>query len=260
MQTDSIKLHEVQFIPVSTLRIRPDNPQEMDDEEFNNLALNISENGFLEPILVAKGWYNDQGELQDKDTINEVISGAHRTKAGVTLGLQGLPAIVIDEMPEEKRIELMVRANSIKGSFSQKKFTALVEKVIQGDQYSHLFQEWMIRPAEFARLYKEIRQGLPQEIREKLPETAEEIKTIDSLARILNKMFSEHGETLPYSFMIFDYGGKDSIWIQCNKKLWHKLQKVREHCVANKLDINDVLGQVLLDSKLNFAIIDEGEK
>lgn len=242
-----IKEYENKSVPLASVRIRPDNPQEMDDAEFNHLVQNMQENGFLVPILVARGYYEGE-KLMDKNTVYEVIGGAHRTKAAVVSGMTAVPALIMDECPERKRIELMVRLNAVEGSFNRTKFTALVNKIIQGDEYSTLIESFMMDRKEFDSLYLQIRAGLPEEIRAKLPETGEEIKTIDNLARILNRLFSQFGDTLPYGFMIIDYGGKDSIWIKANKELWQKIQKIRDFCVQQKTDINDVLSKIIMNS------------
>lgn len=242
-----IKLYEYKNIPLSSVRIRPDNPQQMTDSEFNHLVQNIQEEGFLEPILVAKGHY--EGDvLLEKDTVYEAISGAHRVKGGVVSGMQIIPALIMEECPESKRVELMIRLNVIKGTFDKVKFTALVNKIVKGDEYSGLIEAFMMDRDEFETLYQSARSVLPPEIRAKLPETGEEIKTIDNLARILNRMFSTYGETLPYGFMIVDFGGKDSVWIKANKGLWNKVTKIRDYCMVNKTDINDIMERIIVNS------------
>src|SRR3972149_1190988 len=181
-------------VSVEKCVVRPDNPQIMKDEEFNRLVRNIQEEGFLEPILV----------VDDKDHF-EILSGAHRYEAAKVLGLSEVPAIILEEVPEERRIYLLVRMNAIKGQLDRYKFTDLVNKFLKDYEKSawgELIDLFMVDKEEFERLYLDIKHSLPKEIQDMLPKTGEEIKNIENLAQILNRLFSQYGDTLELNFMI----------------------------------------------------------
>ena len=224
-------------VSVEKCVVRPDNPQIMKDEEFNRLVRNIQEEGFLEPILV----------VDDKDHF-EILSGAHRYEAAKVLGLSEVPAIILEEVPEERRIYLLVRMNAIKGQLDRYKFTDLVNKFLKDYEKSawgELIDLFMVDKEEFERLYLDIKHSLPKEIQDMLPKTGEEIKNIENLAQILNRLFSQYGDTLELNFMIMDFGGKEHLWIKCEPDTWKYVKMFVDKCKTENLNMDIEIGKLI---------------
>jgi hypothetical protein len=99
--------------------------------------------------------------------------------------------------------------------------------------------------AEFKRLITATAASLPKELQSKFKDAAKEIKTIDGLARILNKIFTEHGDTLPFGYLIFDYSNEDSVWFRCEKSTIKAVYVLGDICKDNKVTMDDVVGNVI---------------
>jgi len=82
------------------------------------------------------------------------------------------------------------------------------------------------------KFYREIKASLPDELAKKLDKVKDQIKTIDDLSIVLNRLYNEYGDTLEYGFMIIGYGGKDSLWVRADKQLWDVIKPLSEK-VAN---------------------------
>ena len=102
---------------------------------------------------------------------------------------------------------------------------------------------------EFDKFYKQIKESLPSDLADKLDEVKDQIKTIDDLSIILNRLFNEYGDTLPYGFMILDYGGKDSVWIQATKELWNIIKPLSQNVAYEKLNMSEVMIEILKGNK-----------
>jgi hypothetical protein len=98
--------------------------------------------------------------------------------------------------------------------------------------------------AEFRRLITATAKGLPKELQQKFKDAAAEVKTIDGLARILNKIFTEHGDTLPFGYLVFDYSNEDSVWFRCEKSTIKAVYVLGDMCKDNKVTMDDVVGSV----------------
>lgn len=228
---------ELKEIEISKLKGNNLNPNEMSDRKFNFLVENIKENGFLEPVGVV-----DMG-----NDVYEIFSGHHRAKAGEVLGLEKIPCVVFtkEELPQKKRDLQLMRMNVIKGEISPEKFLSYYETL--STQYGMELAGAMfgLEDNELEKLLKTTRDTLPPEMRDSFDKVKDEIKTIDDLAKVLNRLFTEYGDTVQYNFMFFDFGGKDHLWIRANKDVWSKLQKIAKECEEKKQDINDVMNEIL---------------
>jgi hypothetical protein len=54
-----------------------------------------------------------------------------------------------------------------------------------------------------------------------------------------------YGDTLPYGFMVVDYGGQHSYWIRIGKKTYDALSIIGEACIENEVTMDDVLGKLV---------------
>jgi siroheme synthase (precorrin-2 oxidase/ferrochelatase) len=80
-------------------------------------------------------------------------------------------------------------------------------------------------------LLNDARAALPPELRKEFDKAKDEIKTVDDLTRVLNRLFTKYGETLPYHYMIIDFGGKESIWVRmADKRQYVKFKEIADRC------------------------------
>jgi ParB/RepB/Spo0J family partition protein len=236
-KTASLKRIEV---PVGKLHPNPDNPNVMGERTFNMLIDNIQMTGFTDPILVRpfpkkKGHY-------------EIVGGEHRWKAAKYLGFVAVPCTVVTdkEFDEERAAFQLVRHNVISGKLDPAKFVALYNKV--SEKYAEDVAREMFgfaEEAEFRRLIRQTEAGLPPELKQKFKEEKVGVKTVQDLASLLNNLFSRYGDTLPYGYMLLDYGGKQTMWIRVSKKTMTSLETLGNICADEKRTMDDVLGNVI---------------
>jgi len=233
--------------PIDKIKPSPRNPRLMKDTQFNFLVQNIQENGFNDPILVDRGYYEND-KLVGEDEFVEVVDGNHRLRAAKLIGLTEIPCLIFPKrLTPLQRDYMGVRYNTLHNAgFVKDKFTEIVNDLLaEFNDREEVIGLFMQDRDEFERYYQDIRQSLPDGIKEKLPTTSKEIKTIDDLALILNRMFNDYGDTLDYNFMIFDWGGRDNLWIRCDLELWSRVKEIAEKCESEKKDINEVIKSLL---------------
>lgn len=229
------------MISVTELHEYPGNPNEQDPVTFNNLVEEIEEDGFQEPIIVVPR-ENIEGPGHEGYTI---VSGNHRFKASMVLDAEEVPCFVMDWDAEKSKIKV-VRRNLLRGEVDPKKFTKLVQSF--GEQYSQdeLADMMGFKDIEsFEKLYASELAGADAEGDQGAADAKDEMNLIDGLSLILNRLFSEYGETVPHSFMFFLYGSKIHLVAQANTKLKKMLELITQRCVDDALDINLVLTGLL---------------
>jgi hypothetical protein len=79
----------------------------------------------------------------------------------------------------------------------------------------------------------------------------DEIKTVDDLTTLLNRLFTKYGDTLPANFMILDFGGKEHIWVRLSKKQFKLIQDKARVCLELGVTFDSVISHVLtvMDTK-----------
>lgn len=229
---------EQKSLPVELLEENEGNPNRMTAREFDLLVDNLQRTGLTENIVVrplGNGKYR-------------VVSGHHRLKAAKFLGYEEVPcAIIVDpKFDEEAEMFQLIRMNVIKGKLDPQAFTDMYGKVA-GKYGDEILQDMFgfAEEAEFKKLILATAKSLPKELQEKFKEGAQEIKTINQLAKLLNKLFTTYGDTLPYSYMILDYGGQQNFWLRIENKTFKALQLIGELCVEEEVSMDDVLGEVI---------------
>jgi ParB/RepB/Spo0J family partition protein len=206
------------------------NPNEMSEAQFNMLYDNVERVGITDPILVRphpskKGRYR-------------VVGGHHRLEVAKLLGFDTIPATVISdpEFDEDAEKFQVVRHNIIHGQMNADKFMALYNSLSEkyaDDVAAELFG--FTDEAEFKKLIKATEKSLPKDMKQAFKDAAKEIRTMDDLAKVLNYLFTTHGDTLPHGYMIVDFGGKESVWLRMQtgqKKTF--LQLAAQTKAANK--------------------------
>lgn len=225
-------------LAIDLLQVNAKNPNKMNDREFDLLVDNMQEVGITDPLIVrplGDGKYR-------------IVGGHHRFKAAKYLGFDTVPCTVIKDpdFDEERETFQLIRHNAIHGQIDPAQFIQLYYEY--ADKYSdEVIQDsfGFADEKEFKKLINEAAKTLPQEMQGKFKEAAKELKTIDDLAKLLNTMFTKYGDTLPYGYMVIDYGGKQSLWVQISQKTYKALNIIGQTCIDNDVTLDDVIGGVV---------------
>jgi ParB-like chromosome segregation protein Spo0J len=222
------------LLDIDDIDIQEYNPNEMSDKQFNRLVKSMEEDGFEEPLVVA--------EIEGTERF-ELISGHHRLRAARLIGYNKLPCMVHPPLPEDKVKAKVVKANILHGKLNAEKFTAMVTDLMGKGYEEDLIQEMMgfTDEAEFGKLFQQVKQGLSPELQKKLEESKAEIKTIEDLSRVLNKLFQDHGDSVPLNYMVFSFGGSRHAWVRASKELWAEVVAMTKQAEEEERDINDIL-------------------
>jgi hypothetical protein len=250
-------------LPVTALEKNERNPNKMKPREFDLLCDNLEQTGITDPILVRPLDYDTFAAVAEDDPTPaeiessvsahglkfRIVGGHHRFDAAVYLGFEMVPVTVImDEgFDDEAENFQLVRMNVIKGKMDPQAFFDLYSEM-SGKYADDVLQDafGFAEEAEFKKLIEQTSKHLPDKgMQQKFKEAAREIKTIDGLAKLLNEMFTKYGDTLPYGYMVVDYGGQDSIWVQVDKKTMDACRLVGTMCIEQQRTLDDVLGGVV---------------
>ena len=261
-------------LPISMLDDHPDNPNSMGERAFDLLVENMDEAGFTDPIYC---WPRGQQEvfeqvLKDaksagiKITSDEIVpefidmlktakirftilGGHHRKDALVYLQQDTVfTTITFDpDMDDDAAEAQLVRNNIISGKLDPNKFTKLVERQLKKglDEQTIQAMYGFAEEAQFKKLVDSMAKQLPEAAQEKFKQAAAEIKTVDGLSKLLNKMFTMYGDTLPYGYMIVDYGGQKRVWLRVTKPTFDAISLIGEACLENNKTVDAVLGHIL---------------
>ncbi len=104
---------EVVEIELTKLKESEYNPRYMNQDDMNCLEDSISEFGFVEPIVINKGF--------------EIIGGHQRFYASRTLGFKTIPCVIIDFGDKNKEKLLNIALNKIHGDWDIPKLYSLIE-------------------------------------------------------------------------------------------------------------------------------------
>jgi hypothetical protein len=192
-------------IPVGLLDLQEINPNAMDDAGFNLLCDNMEKVGFIDPVYV-----------REMDGRYRIIGGAHRFEAGKLLGYTEIPCTIADgEMDDDLERFEITRMNVIRGKMDAGKFMELYQS-LSTDYSTEVAAEMFgfTDEREFEKLIGQTAKLVPQEMQLQFTEAAKELKTLDQLSALLNKMLSEYGDSLPFGYMVVDFGGRDSLWLR----------------------------------------------
>lgn len=213
-----------------------DNPNEMKDDMFSTLVAEIAESGWLVPIQVAG---------PEPDGTYRVIGGHHRLKAAKVLGMEEVPAVVVDpaEFDRDKQEIQVVKQNVLHGELNPEKFTYLFNKLTEKYD-ADLLRDMMAFTEQdaFRKVYLDAKKSLPPEMQDELERMRDEIKTVDDLSLVLNSLFTKYGNTLDVNFMVFTFGGKESIMVRLTAPgAWQRIKKFAEWCFAHNRKMDEEL-------------------
>ena len=235
---DKSRLHKHTWLPSSVVNKNTRNPNSMDTKTFNLLVENIVEKGITEPIEVREVG-EEEGIMQYR-----IISGHHRFDACKHLKWDTVPCVINKdpEMDDEKETFQLVRMNAISGNLDPEKFVDLYNKALESHEPYELQSLFGFSDErEFKKLLKQTEEGLPDELKDSFKEGSKEIKTMEELAHLLQELFANYGDTLQYGYMMFDYGGKYSIWVRMFEKDLAVFKKIAGICIGKDKAIDDVL-------------------
>lgn len=243
------------MLPVDDLIPNEENPNEMGEVELNLLYDNIERMGVTDPILVRphpehKGKY-------------KIVGGHHRWEVAKLLGLEEIPVTIIQskEFDDDMERFQMVRHNVIHGKINPQKFMALYQS-LQGKYAEDVAAELFgfANEEEFKRLIQATAKALPTEMKQSFLDATKEVKTIDDLATVLNRLFSTYGDTVPYGFMVFDFGGQDHVWVRMEKRQKKDLLEFGQWCISKNRTLDKaftVLLQLIAQGKLSQENFEE---
>lgn len=238
-------------LPIEQLEANKDNPNTMSDAEFNMLYDNVEKTGITDPILVRK-----LGE--DK---YRIVGGHHRVEVAKLVGFDTVPCTVIDDPDFDDDAEKfqVVRMNMIRGKMSPDKFFKLYQSISKKYDAEIMAEAFgFVDEEQFKRLTKQLASSLPKELQGDFEKAAKEIKTIDGLSKLLNGMFSKYGNSLPFGFMLIDFGGRDSVWLRMENDTKKALLALGKRCIDANRDIDSLLGGLIrlaADGKLDSHLL-----
>lgn len=198
-----------------------ENPNEQDDATFNALVQAIRTEGWTAPVQAV--WDEARGK-------HEIVAGEHRWRAARVIQCK-VPVIPLppDEFDRDRRDWNLVKDNILKGSLNPEKFTRLYARLSKKYD-AEVLKTLMGFTSEdaFKRVYKDVARALPPELQQALADSREEIRTIDDLSAVLNRLFRDHGETLDSNYMVFSWGSKEILWIRADSDLWKMANRLIE--------------------------------
>jgi hypothetical protein len=230
-------LIERKDISVGLLDENPSNTNKMTDRQFNLLVDNVQKQGITENIVVRPMG----GRFR-------IVSGHFRFKAAVFLGYDEVPCAIMRDpaFTEEMEDFQLVRMNMIHGYQDPQAFFDLYSKHA-GKYGDDLLQDLFgfADDAEFKKLITQTAKGLPKDMQAKFKEAAKEVDTIDGLSKLLNEMFTKHGDSLPYGFMVIEYGKQNNIWLRMEKKTFDATLMLGDLCREQSVTMDALLGGIV---------------
>lgn len=246
-----------EFAEIDIDRIVPNewNPNAMPDELFNMLAEDMADEdlGFLQPLLVAPR----------EDGTYRIIDGEHRYESARINGIETVPCIVATGdlvTNEDKQKFLTVRMNKLRGSMDKRKFAEMVRELSGEYDLEELARELAFTdPDELATMMATARESLPTpEMRQEFDEAREEIKTVDDLSNVLNRLFTRYGDTVPFNFMILDFGGKNHVWVRIPQGEYQGVLEKTRLCMGRGITFDSAV-MALLDRFLTEDFLEDNE-
>lgn len=250
---------DVREIDVNLVAKWEDNPNAMTDAEFNALCEELDQHGLIDPIQVVGPQENGQFLI---------LGGHHRYDAARVLGWEKIACVVLpaSEWSGEKVEFQNIKMNVLKGSLKPEKMIKWYkEKASKYNAETLASLTGFVDMEVFLKIVGEFKKaikdtGLPDELQDKLAETMAEAKSVDDLSNILNKIFSEYGDTLKYGFMVFTYGNQEHVYIKCTKKTWDLVTELRKQCVEGQVDINLVFEDLLAGKSVQDTSVTPDQK
>lgn len=195
---------KVTMVPMVDIEPNTWNPNVM-DEEFNDLVENMDRIGFVLPLLLVP---NEKGAAHKY----RIVDGEQRFEAAKIHDFEEAPAVVLPKLKgkEYEQMVQTIRMNKIRGHTDKGKFLDLVQNMLAEKTFDEVAEDLLFHdPTELQDMVASARESLPnQEMKDAFDRAKGEIKTVDDLSLVLNRLFcyDEKTETLT------DHG-----WIRWNE-------------------------------------------
>lgn len=116
------------FVLASDLRPNPWNPNRVTKATMEKITASIKENGFVDPVTV---W--DTGSLP-----YIIIDGEHRVEAGMSIGYDEFPCILISNLTEQQAKKLTITLNELRGQPDPDTLTELLRDLSANESIEEL--------------------------------------------------------------------------------------------------------------------------
>jgi ParB/RepB/Spo0J family partition protein len=234
--TEAVEIREPELIDVALCDVVDWNPNSETEPMFAALVEKIRQEGFKHPIDV----------VPDGAGRYRVIAGEHRVEAARVLGMGQVPAYVEEVSAEDEQQIRSIRDNVVRGKVDPVKFTRLYDKLAH--KYGPDALRRMMGLSEesaFRALHKNAVRHLPPEIRKRLQASQQEIATVDDLGKALQKIMAEFGNSVPVSFVVFSFGGREHLLVRTDKRAWDNVRRIADESREAGVDVNVRMNQLL---------------
>lgn len=228
---------EVSVVKIPVEKIHPNdwNPNVLSDQMFNRLVDDMNRLGFLQPVLVTP----------EPDGTYRIIDGEHRYECAKLTDMTEIPCVVVsgDFANDETQQKFQtMRMNMIRGDVDKRKLASLVSELAEEMPVEEIAESMAFDNVDALRaLIEDTRKDLPPEMRKEFDKAKEEIKTVDDLSLVLNRLFTKYGGTLPYHYMVMDFGGKEHIWVRLSRKDLDDVRTFAETSRENRVTFSSVV-------------------
>jgi len=235
---------ETVMIPRHLIRPNAWNPNVMDADKFNELVSNFEQLGFVQDVVVSP-LSKEEADLTGFEY--QIVDGEHRYDGLGVLApeLDMVPCKVVS-IPEDQQKFQSVKLNRLRGAFDRKRFDALVRDLLQRYTLEEVAAHMAFTDvSELECMIDSARDALPPEMREEFDQARDEIRTVDDLSLVLNRLFTRYGDTLPFNFMILDFGGREHIWVRMDSTEYKRVTSKARDCMAEGVTFDSVVARVI---------------
>ena len=178
---------QIVMVPIELIVPNEWNPNELSDAMFNRLVSDMEELGFLQPLLLTP---LEDGKFR-------IVDGEHRYEGAKLLDHTEVPAVILagEFAKDETKQKLQtMRMNMIRGVVDKRKLMALVTDLATRMPIEEVAEGMAFDDIDGLRaLIDDTRASLPPEMRKEFDKAKEEIKTVDDLSLLLNRLFTKYG-------------------------------------------------------------------
>lgn len=247
-------------VMIDVRKIMPNewNPNVMPADLFNELVENIDgPMGYVQDIVVSPIPKEDQVDGFEY----KIIDGEHRFDALRLLDVTEIPCKVQFMTEDEMKFQT-VKMNRLRGSFDRKKFNSLVQDLLGRYSLEEVAAKMSFTdPTELEGMIDHARDSLPTpEMKDEFDKAKSEIRTVDDLSDVLNRLFNKYGDTLPANFMILDFGGKEHIWVRIDPRKFKAVQSQAREVMAHGYTFDSFLTHLITEVPIGKYINSRGDK
>ena len=237
-------------LPLEQVEPNPWNPNTQDDATFNRLAQELGETGQIDPIQVVA---LDTGKYR-------ILGGEHRYHAAKVLGWETISAVVLTDAKwddEDLQKFVTLRLNVLKGKINPEKMRDLYQELVERYDHEALADLMAFTDTDaFSKLVGEVKDalkdsGLPPDMVDQFEKAAKEMQTVDDLSLILNRLFTEYGETLPLNFMVFSQFGKKMAFVGCEDPEFKAIEKGMKTVRGKRIRADRMFAHLMTTVDLN---------